>query len=172
MATRREQQLAAMDATALVAELRALSDAGSSYDEQVRCCAHLYEASPLPTSGAAAEDAVRAVVAALSRGVQHAPLQQAGCSALGKLVQAAPATSAAIAGVAGVKAVVAALRAHAADAAVQLCACFALTLLALDATNRTTAGAAGGIAAVVAAMARHPADLNVAFVTPATPCAS
>jgi hypothetical protein len=62
----RGARLAAMDAAALVAELRALSDAGGSYDEQAQCCIHLCDASPLPTA-VAAEDAVHVVATALKR---------------------------------------------------------------------------------------------------------
>jgi hypothetical protein len=159
MEAARAEQRAAMDAAALLAELRALSDAGSSYDAQAQCCFHLRDALPLPT-GAAAEDAVRAVVSALSRGVQHALLQTAGCGALALLLQAAPAT---IVTAAGVRALLAALRAHPGDADVQGAACAALSALAaLDATNRTTAGAAGGVAAVGSVLTQHPADVNVA----------
>ncbi len=157
----RDAQLAAMDATALVAELRALSDAGSRYEEQAQCCAHLCETAAR-LAGAAAEAAVRAVVAALSRGAEHAPLVMGGCVALGVLVVAAPATSA-TAGADGVAAVLAAMRAHPGDARVQSATCYALSeLVARDEINRRTAGAAGGVAAVVAAMARHPADSFVA----------
>jgi hypothetical protein len=110
-AARAAQQLTAMDATALVAELRALTAAGSSYDEQARCCGQLRasvaSASPLPT-GAAAEDAVGAVAAALSGGVRHAALQLVGCDALTVLLRAAPAISA-TAGAAVATAVLAAL---------------------------------------------------------------
>jgi hypothetical protein len=118
------EQLAAMDAAELVAELRALNDAGGSYEEQAQCCMNLFTASPLPT-GAAAEDAIRAVVAALTRGTQHATLQTNGCMTLAMLVRAARATSA-TADAPGVTAVLAALRAHAGDADVQRAACFAL----------------------------------------------
>jgi hypothetical protein len=155
-------RLAAMDAAALVAELRALSDAGSSYDEQVQCCFLLQKLSAQPT-GAEAEAAVRAVVSALSRGVQHALLQMAGCGSLGNLVQAVPATSAAV-GAEGVAAVLATLRAYPGDAGVQGLACFALArLVARDAANRDTAGAAGGVAAVVAALTQHAAIHGVAL---------
>jgi hypothetical protein len=157
-------QLAAMDATALVAELRALNSAGGTssavHTAEISCCALLCAASPMPT-GAAAVDAVRAVVDALTRGVQDSVLQATACTALAKLLPAAPAASA---NAAGIKAVVAALRAHPGDAYVQCTACAALKeLLALNASHRATAGAAGGIAAVVAALTRHPADLKVAF---------
>jgi hypothetical protein len=156
-------QLAAMDATALVAELRALSDAGSSFDEQAECCSHLCDAAPLLPAGAAADDAVRTVVSALTRGVQHAPLQTAGCTTLAFLVSAAPAAGA-TAGATGVAAVLAALRMHSGSADVQSSACAALAeLVASDATNRATAGAAGGLVAMVAAMTRHAADANVAL---------
>jgi hypothetical protein len=74
---------------------------------------------------------VRAVVSALSRGVQNAPLQQAACSALAKLAQAAPANRAA-AGAAGVTAVLATLRTHPGDADVQCAACFALSALTVQ----------------------------------------
>jgi hypothetical protein len=162
MEAARVAQLAAMNAAALVAELRALSDADGSCDEQVLCCVLLHKVSPLPT-GAAAEDAVRAVVSALTRGVPHAALQMTGCDALGMLVDAAPATSATV-GAEGVAAVLAALRAHPGDAGVQGAACFALSeLTALDEANRATAGAAGGVAAVVAAVTRHAATKNVAL---------
>jgi hypothetical protein len=150
------EELAAMDAAALVAELRALNIAGDSYEQQARCCLTLRDASPLPT-GAAAEEAVRTVVSALSCGVQHAPLQIAGCVALGMLLHAAPSTS-----VAALAAALAALRTHPDSAHVQTAACFALAhFVGLDDTNRTTAGAAGGVAAVVAAITRHPSDLDV-----------
>ena len=103
MEAARARQLMAMDTVALVAELRALSDAGSSYAEQALCCVNLSMAFSLPTGGTA-EDAVRTVVSALSRGVQHATLQAAGCVALAKLLGEAPATGA-TAGTAGVAAV-------------------------------------------------------------------
>jgi hypothetical protein len=152
MDTARAEQLTAMDATALVAELRALTAAGSSYDEQALCCVHLYNVlSLLPVVGVAAEDTVCAVVAALSCDVQHPTLQLAGCVALGTLIRAAPAASVA-AGSAGVTAVLAALREHPGDANLQSVAFVTLSeLVASDATNRATAGAAGGIATVVAA---------------------
>jgi hypothetical protein len=105
----RAAQLAAMDAAELVAELLALSNIGDSYDEQARCCARLCKASPLPT-GAAATNAARAVLAALSRGAQHAPLQIAGCEALRTLLQAEPGLSTTV-GASGLTAVLAALRA-------------------------------------------------------------
>jgi hypothetical protein len=149
-----------MDAAALVAQLRALSTAGGSYDEQARCCADLRDVAPLPT-GAATEDAVRTVVAALARGVQHAMLQWAGCDALGALVHAAPALSATTAA-ACLTAVLAALRAHLEDADTQCAGCATLAaVVRLDATTRATAGAAGSLGVVVAAMTRHAADLNV-----------
>jgi hypothetical protein len=160
MAAARAQQLMTMDAAALAAELRALSDAGGSYDEQAACCRLLSMASPLPT-GIAAEHCVRAVVSALTRGVQHAVLQTAGCIALAKLARAASATDAT--GAAGIRAVLAALSAHPADAGVQGAACHALmVLVSWDETNRTTAYATGGLVAVVAALARHPTDAAVA----------
>jgi hypothetical protein len=153
----RVEQLAAMDVTALVAELCALSNAGSRYDDQAWCCFHLFKASPLPT-GATLEDAVRAVVAALTRGVQHAALQTHGCDALALLLRAASAASV-TSGADGVAAVLAAMRAHPDDAEVQSAACHALIELGtLDATNCATAGATGGVAAVVAAMTRHSTD--------------
>jgi hypothetical protein len=158
MATRREQQLAAMDATALVAELRALSDAGSSYDDQALCRAGLCKVSPPPT-GAAAEDAVRAIVVALTRGVEYAGLQYTGCYTLTKVLIAAPAAAGAAGG--GVTAVVSALRAHPGEVSVQGAACAALAQLSIDKTCRATAGAAGCCAAVVAAMTRHPLDSHV-----------
>jgi hypothetical protein len=167
MQAARVAQLKAMDAAALMAELRALSDAGGSVDEQVRCCSYLYDRrenghASLPT-GEAAEDAVRAVVPALSRGVQHATLQVAACIALGMLVLEAPATSATAGAAGGVTAVMAALRAHLGNARVQSAACFALAhLVALDAPIRATAVAAGGVTAALAAMTRHAADLKVA----------
>jgi hypothetical protein len=149
-----------MDAAALVAQLRALSAAGGSYDEQARCCADLRDVASLPT-GAAAEDAVRTVVAALARGVQHAMLQWAGCGALGALVHAAPALSATTAA-ACLTAVLAALRAHLDDADTQCAGCSTLAVIVrLDATTRATAGAAGSLGVVVAAMTRHASDLNV-----------
>jgi hypothetical protein len=155
MEAARVEQLAAMDATALVAELRALNDAGGSFDDQAQCCVHLCKSSFMPT-GAAAEDAVM-------RGVQHAPLQMHGCGALMELLSAAPATSTS-AGTDGVTSVLAAMRAHPGHARVQSAACDALShFVALDAANCATAGAAGGLAAVVAAMTRHTADLEVAL---------
>jgi hypothetical protein len=157
-------QLAAMDAAELVAELRALNNAGgSSYDEQAQCCLHLCDASTLLT-GAAAEDAIRAVVSALSHGVHHATLQLNGCLALGQLVHAAPASRAAAGAAGGITAVLAALRTHPGDVRVQSGACLALArLVAQNETNRATASAAGGVAAVVAAMTRHPTDRDVVF---------
>jgi hypothetical protein len=157
----RAEQLAAMDVSALVAELRTLSDAGSSFDQQAECCFYLRDAVPLPT-GAAAEDAVRAVVAALTRGVNHVMLQLAGCVALGTLINAAPATAAA-AGTAGVTAVLAALRTHSGNADVPSVAFTTLSqLVGSDATNRTTAGAEDGVAMVVVAMTKCPCDECVA----------
>jgi hypothetical protein len=145
-----------MDAAALVVELRALTDAGGSYDDQATCCDHLQVASPLPT-GAAAEDAVHAVVSALTRGVQHAALHLAACGALTMLLWEAPATSA-TAGATGVAAALAALRTHPGNADVQAEACLTLSVLAGEyATNRATAGAAG-VAAVVGALTRHSSN--------------
>jgi hypothetical protein len=152
----RDAQLAAMDAPALVAELRALSDAGSSYEDQAQCCAHLCKASPLP-SGAAAEDAVRAVVAALTRCMQDETLQLAGSAALAALVRAAPGL-----GTVAVTAVLAAMRAHTGSADVQVVACHALSDLALSTHGCALAGATGAVVAVAAAMARHSADLKLA----------
>jgi hypothetical protein len=76
--TARAKQLAAMDVTALVAELCALRNASSGYDEQAHCCVCVRSARPSPRIGAVAKDAVCAIVAALTRGVQHARLQRAG----------------------------------------------------------------------------------------------
>jgi hypothetical protein len=152
----------AADAAALVAELRTLSTAGGSYEEQTRCCTQLCHATPLLTgAGAAAVDAVRVIVAALSRGVQHAPLQLAGCVALRMLLQATPGLSA-TAGAAGVAGVLAALRTHPGDTQVLIEACGALAeLTSQDASNRTTAVAAGGISVALAAMAQHPSNPRV-----------
>jgi hypothetical protein len=156
MAAARGERLKAMDATALVAELRALTSAGSSLEEQALCCTCLFDVSLKPT-GAAAEDAVCAVAAALLGGVQHATLQRDGCNALTLLLRAAPAISV----TAGVTtAVLAALRAHPGDVRVQRSALYALAeSTKLDATSRTRAGAAGGVAAVVGALMRHPENL-------------
>jgi peroxiredoxin family protein len=162
MASRTEQHLTAMDATALVAQLRALNDAGGSYDEQAQCCTNLHflGGARMP-NGAAAEDAVRAVVAALSRGVQHAMLQVSGCSALVTLVRAAPVTGATTAG--AVAAVLATLRAHPDSAGVQSTACSALAeLFAHDSMKCATADITAIISAVVAAMTRHATDEYVA----------
>jgi hypothetical protein len=152
-----------MDAAALAAELLALSDAGGSYEALEQRCydlCSLWQTPPLP-SAAAAEDAVRAVVAALMRNLQHAQLQVVGCITLATLVQAAPAANAA-AGADGVVALFAALHAHAGNVTVLGAALAALMVILLDVDNRETAGAAGGAAAVVAVMTQHPADLNIA----------
>jgi hypothetical protein len=154
-------KLMAMDPLTLVAKLRTLSDAGSSYVEQAQCCFDLQQnATPMPTA-AAADDAAHAVITALSRGVQDSNLQMAGCYALASLISETPATGV-TAGAAGITAVLAALRTRVDDSRVQASACGALAVLAaFDATNRATAGAAGGVATVVAAMTRHSADAEV-----------
>jgi hypothetical protein len=156
----RVEQLKALDAAALVTELCALSDAGSRLDDQALCCARLGQLAP--SAGTTAADAVRAIVSALSRAVQHAMLQLAGCQAL-KALALEPANRAAV-GTTAITVVLAALRAHPANAAVQGAACAALSveLAALGADGRAAAGAAGGVATVVAALTQHPADLNVA----------